>query len=192
MRLSIIALLLAYTQWCAAAVVSNTVAKADTTNAAPQIGKFDAQFFVSPPYSSAGEICRRFSITFMGSAYTLSKERFRVITPESYTNDLSWGLFVWMSPGHEPNIPKDWPDVLAKHKLLFVSPLNAGNDRNSGNRQAGAIERFRLGLDASYNMRLRYRISPKRIYVSGFSCGARIASMLGVAFSDVFTGTIPV
>ena len=190
MRLWIVTLLLGLVHCTATAATTNAVAPG-ATNAIPQIGKFDAQFFVSPPYSSAGEVCRRFSITFIGSAYTLSKERFRVIVPETYTNDLSWGLFVWMSPGHEPNIPKDWPEALAKHKLLFVSPLNAGNDRHPDNRQAGAIERFRLGLDASYNMRLRYRISPKRLYVSGFSGGARIASMLGVAFSDVFTGTIP-
>jgi predicted esterase len=173
------------------ATISNAVLPAGvSTNT--QFGRFDAQFLVSPPYASGGEVCRRFSIGFISSAYTLSKERFRVIAPESYTNDLSWGLLVWMSPGREPGIPKDWPEVLAKHKLLFVSPLDAGNDRHPQNRQAGAIERFRLGLDACYNMRLRYRISPKRIYVAGFSGGARIASMLGVAYSDVFTGTIPI
>src|SRR6476619_3770527 len=107
MRLWIAILLLGLAHWPVAAATTNAIAPG-ATNATPQIGKFDAQFFVSPPYSSAGAICRRFSITFIGSAYTLSKERFRVIVPETYTNDLSWGLFVWMSPGHEPNIPKDW------------------------------------------------------------------------------------
>ena len=120
------------------------------------------------------------------------RPRKKKLVPETYTNDLTWGLLVWVSPGHEPGIPKDWPPILAKHKLLFVSPYNAGNDRNAANRPAGTIERFRLALDASYNMRLRYRISPKRIYASGFSGGGRVASMLGVAFSDVFTGTIPI
>jgi poly(3-hydroxybutyrate) depolymerase len=167
-------------------------AKTAPTNTAPLTGKFDLQFHVSPPYSTSGEVARRFSAGVLSSAYTLAKERFQVIVPETYTNDLTWGLLVWISPGHEPNIPNDWPDIFAKHKLLFVSPLNAGNDRHPGNQQAGAVERFRLALDASYNMRLRYRISPKRIYVSGFSGGGRVASMLGVAFSDVFTGTIPI
>ena len=162
------------------------------TNTAPLTGKFDLHFQVSPPYSSSGEIARRFSNPMVSSAYTLAKEKFQVIVPETYTNDLSWGLFVWISPGHEPGIPNDWPAVLAKHKLLFVSPYNAGNDRNPANRPSGTVERFRLALDGSYNMRLRYRISPKRIYVSGFSGGGRVASMLGVAFSDVFTGTIPI
>ena len=165
---------------------------ATVSNAPPRTGTYDTAFLVPAPNGSAGEVCRRFSIGFVSSAYTLGKEKFRVIVPESYTNDLTWGLFLWMSPGYEPGIPKDWPEVLAKHKLVFVSPLNAGNDRHPDNRQAGAIERFRLGLDATYNMRLRYRVSPKRIYVSGFSGGARIASMLGVGYSDVYTGTIPV
>jgi hypothetical protein len=155
------------------------------TNGAPLTGKFDLQFQVSPPYSSAGEISRRISNLVRGTAYTLAKERFESIVPESFTNNLSWGLLVWVSPGEQASIPDDWEAVLAKHKLLFVSPRHAGNDR-------GAIERMRLALDASYNMRLRYRVSPKRIYVAGFSGGGRIASILGVAYSDVFTGTIAV
>jgi len=156
-----------------------------TTNAPPRTGKFDTPFYLSPPYSSAGEIGHRLSISVRGTPYTLSKEKFQVIVPETYTNDLSWGLLVWVSPSPHPSIPEDWPPALAKHKLLFVSPYNADNGR-------GAMDRFRLALDASYNMRLRYRITPKRIFVSGFSGGARISSILGVAYSDVFTGTMPV
>ena len=155
------------------------------TNRPVRTGKFDIQFFVSPPYSSGGEIAHRLSVAVRGTAYTISKEKFQVIVPETYTNDLSWGLLVWVSPSPQPRIPEDWPSVLAKHKLLFVGPYNADNER-------GAIDRCRLALDASYNMRLRYRISPKRIFVSGFSGGGRIASILGVAYSDIFTGTIPI
>src|SRR5439155_15595227 len=109
------------------------------TNTAPLTGKVDLQFQLSPPYSTSGEIARRFSNPLVSSAYTLAKEKFQAIVPETYTNDLTFGLLVWISPGHEPGIPKDWPAILAKHKLLFVSPYNAGNDRNSANRPAGTI-----------------------------------------------------
>jgi hypothetical protein len=158
---------------------------ASITNTPAQTGEFDAQFQVSPPYSTSGEVKRRLTAAATTVAYTLSREKFHLIVPDTYTNDLSWGELVWISPSPKPSIPRDWPDVLARHKLIFVSPYNADNNR-------GAIERCRLALDASYNTRLRYHISPKRIYVSGFSGGGRVASLLGVAYSDVFTGTIPI
>jgi len=162
-----------------------TLCSAAFTNTTPATGRFDSHFQYSPPYSTSGEVSRRLSATVASSPYTLAKEKFEVIVPETYTNDLSWGLLVWVSPGPTPAIPVDWPDILARHKLLFVGAYNAGNDRN-------AADRMRLALDGSYNMRLRYRISPRRIYVAGFSGGGRVASRLGVAFSDVFTGTIPI
>jgi predicted esterase len=167
------------------ALTELSLGSAPLTNTPTALGTFDLQFQVSPPYSTSGEIKRRLSAAATTTAYTLSKEKFHVIVPDTYTNDLSCGVLVWISPGPKPSIPHDWPEILAKHKLLFVSPYNADNNR-------GAIERCRLALDASYNMRLRYRISPKRIYVSGFSGGGRVASLLGVAYSDVFTGTIPI
>jgi predicted esterase len=47
-----------------------------------------------------------------------------------------------------------------------------------------------LALDATCNMCRQYKVDRRRIYVAGFSGGARIASMLGVAYADVFTGTL--
>ena len=176
MKRSLIALLL---------LLEFSLWSASSTNTVAQSGEFDVQFQFSPPYSTSGEVKRRLTAAATTAPYTLSREKFHVIVPDTYTNDLSWGEFVWISPSPKPSIPHDWPDALAKHKLIFVAPYNADNNR-------GAIERCRLALDASYNIRLRYRISPKRIYVSGFSGGGRVASLLGVAYSDVFTGTIPI
>ncbi|HYG34671.1 MAG TPA: hypothetical protein VEC99_07805 [Clostridia bacterium] len=35
------------------------------------------------------------------SEYDIVKERFRVVVPETYSTNSSWGLFVWISPGNE-------------------------------------------------------------------------------------------
>jgi hypothetical protein len=45
-------------------------------------------------------------------------------------------------------------------------------------------------LDATFNACRRYPVERKRIYVGGMSGGARVASELGVACSDLFTGTL--
>ena len=38
----------------------------------------------------------------------------------------------------------------------------------------------------------RYNITPRRVYISGLSGGGRVASMVGVAYADVFAGTFPI
>lgn len=160
---------------------------AQPTNPAPfKAGRRDVQFQQSAPYSSPTEIRRRF---FRGQAhmppYEITKERFQLIIPESWSPLTNWGLLVWVSPSDSPRIPADWEPVLAQHQLLFIGAYNAGNQRNS-------FDRFKLAVDACYNIRQRMRIDPKRVYVSGFSGGGRVASMLGVGYGDIFTGAIPI
>jgi predicted peptidase len=104
--------------------------------------------------------------------------------PKNYRSEEAWGLFVWISASDSPKIPAEWETVLAVRKLLFVGAFQSGNPRN-------IFDRMRLAVDANVGMRKRYRIDPRRVYVSGFSGGARVASMLGVAFADLFTGTLP-
>ena len=147
------------------------------------------QFQLAAPYSSSSELRRRLS---RGQAhmppYEITKEKFRLLIPESFSpgaNSTNWGLLVWVSPSDSPNVPAEWEPLLARHKLLLIGAYNAGNQRNS-------FDRFRLAVDASHNIRQRFRLDPKRIYVSGFSGGGRIASMLGVGYGDIFRGTLPI
>jgi predicted peptidase len=49
---------------------------------------------------------------------------------------------------------------------------------------------MRMALHASYGIRTRFKVDESRIYVSGFSGGARVASMLGVAWPDLFSGSV--
>jgi predicted esterase len=93
-------------------------------------------------------------------------------------------VFIWISPGETPAIPAEWEQVLAARKLLFVGAFKAGNPRN-------IFDRIRLAVAANTGMRERFNVDARRVYVSGFSGGARVASMLGVAYADMFTGALP-
>jgi hypothetical protein len=141
----------------------------------------DRQFTNSAPYASAAEITRHFGFAVPLPDYNLKAEKFRLNVPEEYSTNAPWGLLVWISPENEAHLPKDLK--LASHRLLIVSAYKSGNDRHP-------LDRFRLALDATCNMCRTYQIDRRRIYVGGFSGGARIASMLGVAYGDVFTGTL--
>lgn len=148
-----------------------TLTKLDATN----------QFKFVAPYASLQEFHRRLGFVGALSNSDLTKEIFRVVVPEDYSTNSTWGLLVWISPSNGLQLPKSWFPELAKKHMLLVTAVNSGNDRP-------AIDRCWLALNAACNMSRNYRIDPKRIVVGGFSGGGRIASILGVCYADLFAG----
>lgn len=134
--------------------------------------------------SSAEEMKARLHSIENAGAFDITTEKFQLIVPKNYKPTEPWGLFIWISAGDDARIPADWEAVLAERKLLFLGALQAGNKRD-------IFDRVRLAVDASAGMRKRCRVDERRVYVSGFSGGARVASMVGVCYADLFTGTMP-
>ncbi len=140
------------------------------------------QFGTASPYSDALEVKLRFSAKENPGAFDIRKEKFTVRAPAD--TKAGWGLFIWVDAGDAPSIPKDWEPVLARERLIFIGAHQSGNPRP-------IFDRFRLAIEANQQMRRRHTIDAARVYISGFSGGARVASMLGVAYADIFTGAIP-
>jgi predicted esterase len=141
------------------------------------------QFDRAAPYATQAEFGRRLGFVGVPPSYGITNEEFRVVVPAAYGTNGTWGLFVWISPSSDARLPADYEEQLTRHRLLLVAALNGGNDRPS-------IDRIRLALDATCNMCRRYKINYQRIYVGGFSGGSRVASVLGVAYADIFTGAL--
>lgn len=166
-----------------AALSAGWAADTPAPDSDPQGPASEVRFSQSAPYGSDAELMRHLGFKFPVPAYTLIEEKFRLVVPESYTTNGTWGLLIWISPGSDPRVPSAWLREFAEQKLLFVAACQSGNERP-------AIQRCRLALDAVCNTCRRYVIDPKRIYVAGFSGGGRIASILGVAYADVFRGAV--
>ena len=141
-------------------------------------------FAESTIQSSAEEVKARLHSSEDAGAFDITTEKFQLIVPKNYQPGEPWGLFVWISAGDDARIPADWEAVLAERKLLFLGALQSGNKRD-------IFDRIRMAVDASAGMRKRCRIDERRVYLSGFSGGARVASMVGVCYADLFTGTMP-
>jgi len=81
------------------------------------------------------------------------------------------------------------PDVFAPALdalgIICVGAAGSGNDRY-------VVDRYQLALDAVATATARYHIDPRRIYVTGISGGARVASILQGCFPDIFTGSAPI
>jgi hypothetical protein len=152
-----------------------------TSGATPEPQRLN--FSQTAPYSDATNLTRHFGYTVPLPAYSITNESFQAIIPETYQTNAAWGLLVWISPSEDPSLPADWRAELAKRRLLLVSAYHSGNQRHP-------LDRFRLALDATCNICRLYPVDRHRIYVGGFSGGSRMASMLGMAYADVFCGTL--
>ena len=139
------------------------------------------QFKQSPPQSDAEQVKLRLHAIEQPPPYDVTKETFDLLVPKDYKTTVPHGLFIWISAGNDVKISAEWEAVFAEKKIIFIGAKNSGNPRN-------LFDRARMALDANVNMRDLYKIDGRRVYVSGFSGGSRVASMLGVAYAEMFSG----
>jgi len=104
--------------------------------------------------------------------------------PAGYDGSQPYGLITFINASARMELPAGWEQVLEEKKLIFVAPQNAGNDVPTLSPRLG------LGVAGAQAMMRDYKIDPKRVYVSGFSGGARCATILGFYASDLFSGVI--
>lgn len=112
-------------------------------------------------------------------------ERFFVHVPPGVSSSRSVGLLVFV-PAEDTfiGLPAGWAEVLDRNQFVFIAPQNAGNNQTSA-RRAG------LGVMAAMSMLKKYRnIDTKRVFVSGFSGGARTASNIAFAQADLVRGAL--
>lgn len=152
---------------------------------APVPGQRSVIRFTQSPLQSADaeQVRARLSAVEDPPAYDVAREEFEVLLPADTDPTRPCGLFIWIGAGDIPAIPKDWEAELGRRGLIFIGARKSGNKRN-------IFDRMRMAIDANHNMRERYAIDGRRIYVSGFSGGSRVASMLGVCWAEMFSGTI--
>ena len=113
----------------------------------------------------------------------LAQEHFVLYVP-AHAAVRGHGLLVFVPPWREATLPRGWDAVLERDDIVFVSAANSGNDANLLGR------RDPLALLGATNVMRRLTIDPERVYVGGFSGGARIALRLALGYPDVFRGAL--
>jgi pimeloyl-ACP methyl ester carboxylesterase len=111
----------------------------------------------------------------------LAQERFIVYVP-SHPPPPGYGLLVFVPPWENAMLPRGWAAVLDRRGVIFVSAAHSGNEANILDR------RDPLALLAAHNVMQRFHVDPERIYIGGFSGGARVALRLALGFPDLFRG----
>jgi len=118
-----------------------------------------------------------------GQPIKLADERFIVYIPPQRPPK-GFGLLVFVPPWDDARLPPGWSTTLDHYGLVFVSAARSGNDENAFGR------REPLALLAAENIMAQYPVDPERIYVGGFSGGARVALRLALGYPDLFRGAI--
>jgi predicted esterase len=159
----------------------------------------DVVFSEYSQLSSAGEIIHRMmsplqgarliqasertKAALQGQAVDLAKEHFALYVPPQVPAD-GYALFVFVSPSDEAKVPLAWTSIFDRRGLIFVTAEHSGNDQNVFDR------REPLAIIAASNVMSRYRVDPARVYVGGFSGGARVAQRLALGYPDLFHGVL--
>ena len=113
----------------------------------------------------------------------LSQETFVLYVP-SPAPPQGYTLLVFVPPWQDARLPGGWTSALDRYHVIFVSAARSGNEETVLGR------REPLALLAEHNVVVRYPVDPQRVYLAGFSGGARVALRLALAYPDVFRGAI--
>ena len=93
------------------------------------------------------------------------------------------GLLVYISPSNNSGIPPKWLPVLEEENLILVSPKGAGN-------REPTTKRIALALSGLLYLNQQRNIDQSRIYISGFSGGARVSGLAVAQYPSLFRGAI--
>ena len=107
---------------------------------------------------------------------------FELRLPEN-SYDRPPGVLVYISPKPGAAVPSSWQSVLDAHNLTWVAPRDAGNEVHVARRVGMALLAPTVAAAASGH-------EPERRYLSGFSGGGRVASMMMPTYPAAFSGAL--
>ena len=93
------------------------------------------------------------------------------------------GVIVYVSPQNSGRIDSRWRRVLDQQNLIYIGANGSGN-------RIPVSRRMVLALMSLKALEQQHLFSGNRIYVTGFSNGGRVASILASQYPEVFTGAI--
>jgi dienelactone hydrolase len=93
------------------------------------------------------------------------------------------GVLVYVSPMDSGEIDSRWREVMDRQNLIYISANDMGNE-------IPTIRRMVMANLAIQALAKNHVFDPGRIYVSGFSGGGKVASLLATQYPEVFTGAI--
>ena len=163
---------------------------------ASKYGLFSVMLMALLPVCQAREPAQKFEITStLEELYGAGQaEKFNdILKPDAsitwqvyrpnHPGDEPPGLLVYVSPTRSGSMDGRWARVLDEYNLAYIAADRSGN-------RVPVTRRMVLATSSVFAARQQFEIDEKRIYVSGFSGGGRVASFLSRQYPAVFSGAI--
>lgn len=112
---------------------------------------------------------------------------FEIFVPDS-ANLAPPGLLVYISPKPGAKMPPAWADVLNEANLVWVGANDSGNEIHVQRRVALALAAPSAARAHCANLGIS--LNDSRIFLSGFSGGGRVASMMMPVYPGRYHGAI--
>lgn len=106
-----------------------------------------------------------------------------VVVAGSYQPEQPAGLLVYVSPSNSGKLPRGWKNLLDEHNLIWVAANTSGN-------QVAVARRMGYAVFAPALIGERYAVDESRVFLAGFSGGARVAGLLAAQYPSLFRGAI--
>lgn len=160
---------------CVVAVCAGAVAAADPPPAG--VGSF---LLTATPEDILGAERAELFTSVMPADETIAWE---VVVADSYTPKKPAGLLVYVSPSNSGKLPRGWKSLLDEHNLIWVA-ANASGNRVAVSRRMG------YAVFAPALIGERYEVDESRVFLSGFSGGARVSGLLAAQYPSLFRGAV--
>ncbi|MCH9695418.1 MAG: hypothetical protein K0U72_12980 [Gammaproteobacteria bacterium] len=107
----------------------------------------------------------------------------QLYVPPAYDPEKPAGAMVFVGFGDWGGGKKAWNRVLEENNLIWIGPLNAGDD-------VPVNERMVKAMLAQAVLEQTYKIDMERFYLFGYSGGAHIAAILATTKPELYKGAV--
>ena len=114
-----------------------------------------------------------------------------VYVPDSYNPSKPIGILSYINAGNGGRIPGKWKELMGKHNLIWIGANQSGN-YVGGDKKKPYYTYWRqiLSIKGVALMKEAYNIDEDRIFISGFSGGGRVSSLLATWKPEIYKGAI--
>ena len=172
---------IALTAWLIAVNCSHVLAVSTTTSSSTQpiarTGDFEITFTDRSPLTAKAKLMDRLADKDIGPDYDLGEQPFVIYVPPDYSADKPAGIVVYMSEDGANGTPATLQTVLNKRNLIFIMARKPN---------LSLCEETGLSIDAVFNLKTRYHIDDRRVFLMGLGW----IEEAGLATPDVFAGDV--
>ena len=164
-------------RWLLAGLLTALVTMTNAQESAPPTGEYTARTTVVELLGTEG------AAPFSEKIAIDQPVSWEVFVPANYDPAKPPGVLVFINSRDSGTIEAEWKTVMEHTNLIYIGANESGNQIDVPKRVAYAVLAPRVIINS-------HEVDLQRIYVSGFSGGSRVASMVATEYNRIIKGAV--